>query len=226
MSEVPLYPNRSLLACWHLVLFWRSWKGSILPSATSKSFSAGWQKGAVDTSQPTVSTPMRVRCLLTSRRVSLAAMSSLSACSDHQARAFGAEFPASPKLCEQTGNERSRCLRKFASDSPRGLHGVRQRQFRRTRSALRRGGLESDGFDSKSDPAQHPAHGDFTAVRKKNATHLCAGATLVPARDTGHACGHNSVRFVWRPRCGHPPTDAKVRWIRSLPDTEERGREG
>jgi len=137
--------------------------------------------------------------------VCLAARISLPACSEHQARACSVKFPAAPKLCDQSGKERSQCPSKADSHSQRGLKNVRQRQLRRTPCALRRGGLGSDSFDSISDPAQHPACGDFAAGffgsnacnQAGSATLLCTGATLVPARDARHACGQKSVRFVW-----------------------------
>jgi hypothetical protein len=158
------------------------------------------QEGVVNAWQPEVSSPMRGQYPPSPRRAffwrpgvrpppPVSTKRELS----------GQSSPAAPQLCQHSAQERARCERKIASHCHRGFTVLYEKKLRSAPSALRRGGLGSDGFDTRPDDDTSPFLIQrtltllrFSSARKNHknlgsATQLCAGAKLAPARDAG-AC--------------------------------------
>ena len=172
--------------------------------------------------QPEVSSPMRGKCPPSPRRAffwrpgvrpppPVGTKRELS----------GQSSPAAPQLCQHSAQERARCPSKIASHFHRGFTVLYEKKLRRAPSALRRGGLGSDGFDSRPDDdasrfliqrtltllrcsSARKIHNDLGSAKQ-----LCAGAKLVPARDAG-ACFRSEVSPVCVVTKMCPPTHGRA----------------
>jgi len=134
----------------------------------------------------------------------------------------GQSSPAAPQLCQQSAQERARCPETNSSHSQYSYAGVCRKKLRRPPSALRRGGLGSDGLDTRpADDASplliqrtvtlllfffrckslHALQKCDSTLSERNAGACAHCRAMLGVRIQSGLCGDQTVSTHPRPRC-------------------------